>query len=1306
MRNERTVDLNVRGKDEFSGTLGKLEKAQQRIIEQNRKIAQSPPGDLRKFYQDTQREIDATQAKIGGLAQEFRKLAAAEGDNRQSIAALVLEKAKLQVKAGELRASLEGVRQAHHQLRTAQQGGFSAFNATATAMEKEAAAARNLAAARAAANERLRGLINERLSNPARSGFGNFARETETRVIAEANARAIEAEAAAQRKAAAEAQRKIEIQQRLNQVSRSGFAEWSRYADTISRLAAQEERSAAIAQRKAAIRARLNSQAVSGYRAWSQSARGMRDEAAAAASAAAQLNKVEQASRKAATAQGALAQQAGNANAAMRGRRRGDSGGRKGEAQDVELYGLKPYQMVNLGYQVNDVISGFAMGQAPLQILAQQAGQFAQIWPNVMVGLVRSLPQIAAVTAALAPFAAAANKLRKEAESLKYFSAQLNLLADGSRYSATALTKLTGDLERAGVKLDSARKAVVALVKEGFSEAQIRDISEMARQLSKVTGEDFESEVRRLGEAFSGSAFTVRELDRELQFLTAAQLEHIYGLERAGKRTQALQYAQDALKNSLDSSRQQLTPWQQALKNLGDAWRNLVDIIANSKLFQDFLRDLRQLAEDFERITRGINTASQWMRAATGNITPQERYQINLQRRSALESQLPSNVRDDNFLPTFETAALYEEWVKINREIYEYERGQRQAAAATAATGAAAQVVKQLSEEERKNREDLQYLLDDMLIKMREEAAQASMTARQQFIQNKLLDARNEAMEKGLKLSREQVEAIRAQAGALYDAQNSVVATGNYGSIVDRIVGVESGGDAGAKNPLSTATGLGQFIESTWLEMFKKYFPDRAASMSKEAILALRKDSALSRKMIELYAQENAKILQQAGVAVNDAAVYLAHFLGPKGAIATLRAAPGTTTDQFLGQDQINANASILRGKTAGEVVAWAEQKMQLTDAEVEASQRLITLDEERAKKQADYIKDYQKRVADQQFELEMARKTAREAAIQKALRDEELKAQEAGVELTKEQRDLTARLAAEQFDRANAELRVNELLERRTQLAQSLQIAQQAGDSGKVQEIVEKIRGTEEELRAAIDAAIAFYQVLGGPAADAAIQKLQNLKDTVGDTLKDLETRFLPTAEELNERLADVGGDAFSAFAEAIARGENAVQSFFAALRQGIGEFLIEIGKAIVKQALFNAISGGASGGGVGGAVAGWVGGLFGARHVGGMVGSASPTRMVDPSVFANAQRYHTGGLVGRERPIIALEDEEVLTRDDPRHVLNGGKRGGDPRLKVVNVLDGAEVLQHALASEIGERTFLNWMSRNSTAINAALSS
>lgn len=147
------------------------------------------------------------------------------------------------------------------------------------------------------------------------------------------------------------------------------------------------------------------------------------------------------------------------------------------------------------------------------------------------------------------------------------------------------------------------------------------------------------------------------------------------------------------------------------------------------------------------------------------------------------------------------------------------------------------------------------------------------------------------------------------------------------GSVVDRIIGVESAGKADAKNPNSTATGAGQFIASTWTNMIRKYRPDLVAGKSASDILSMRNDPELSREMTARYAQENAQFLRNQGIQITDANVYLAHFLGPRGASQILKAEPGASVAAIVGEGVVNANG-FLRGMSVADIRAWSIKKM------------------------------------------------------------------------------------------------------------------------------------------------------------------------------------------------------------------------------------------------------------------------------------------------------------------------------------------------------------------------------------------
>lgn len=146
-------------------------------------------------------------------------------------------------------------------------------------------------------------------------------------------------------------------------------------------------------------------------------------------------------------------------------------------------------------------------------------------------------------------------------------------------------------------------------------------------------------------------------------------------------------------------------------------------------------------------------------------------------------------------------------------------------------------------------------------------------------------------------------------------------------ALIGLIIHVESGGNARAKNPLSTASGLGQFIESTWLRMIRSYHPELTVSLSRRELLDLRFDPDMSRDMVRRLAQENEAYLRARGHSISAGRLYLAHFLGPAGADTALRADPSRSVLEVMGPAVVGANP-FLRGYSIADLRGWADRKM------------------------------------------------------------------------------------------------------------------------------------------------------------------------------------------------------------------------------------------------------------------------------------------------------------------------------------------------------------------------------------------
>ncbi|WP_374466658.1 transglycosylase SLT domain-containing protein [Ferrovibrio sp.] len=167
--------------------------------------------------------------------------------------------------------------------------------------------------------------------------------------------------------------------------------------------------------------------------------------------------------------------------------------------------------------------------------------------------------------------------------------------------------------------------------------------------------------------------------------------------------------------------------------------------------------------------------------------------------------------------------------------------------------------------------------------------------------------------------------------------------------------GQESGFRADAQAKTSSARGLFQFIESTWLELVRdhgaKYgLTEQAGQIStgsdgrprvadadtRKSILALRDDPRVAAAMAAEYARSNQQILsREFGVDTQKVDLYLGHFLGANGAtkfLAGLKDNPAQTAASLL-PEAAAANQGVFytaegKARSLGEIYAFFKTKL------------------------------------------------------------------------------------------------------------------------------------------------------------------------------------------------------------------------------------------------------------------------------------------------------------------------------------------------------------------------------------------
>lgn len=266
------------------------------------------------------------------------------------------------------------------------------------------------------------------------------------------------------------------------------------------------------------------------------------------------------------------------------------------------IFGLKPYELQNLGFQINDVFTQLASGTSITQTLAQQGGQILQIFPGVFGKMVSYIPRLTVLGGVIGFVALGFSRLSDNTAALRAFNTQLAASADGARYNATALVAAQREISNFGVSFEDAGKAVAKFVSSGLPQDKIVAFGKAAKDASKVLGGEFTDNAGQITQAFTHGYAAIAEYDDKLNFLTASERERIRALFDSGKAEEARREAfSDFAKTMDDAADKSNGPWATAWAKLGRAVDSVLESMSKTKLvkaFSDSLDGLAQIASD------------------------------------------------------------------------------------------------------------------------------------------------------------------------------------------------------------------------------------------------------------------------------------------------------------------------------------------------------------------------------------------------------------------------------------------------------------------------------------------------------------------------------------------------------------------------------------------------------------------------------------------------------------------------------------------------------------------------------------
>lgn len=133
---------------------------------------------------------------------------------------------------------------------------------------------------------------------------------------------------------------------------------------------------------------------------------------------------------------------------------------------------------------------------------------------------------------------------------------------------------------------------------------------------------------------------------------------------------------------------------------------------------------------------------------------------------------------------------------------------------------------------------------------------------------------------------------------------------------------IESNDRPYVKASTSSASGLFQFIRSTWIGEGGQWGTNPALAFG-----GLRPSPEEQLMRVKSMAAKDAAYLRGEGVPINKASLYAAHFLGRVTAARIIDADIEERADLIAGAAATKANPSILKGKTVGEFLSWLHGK-------------------------------------------------------------------------------------------------------------------------------------------------------------------------------------------------------------------------------------------------------------------------------------------------------------------------------------------------------------------------------------------
>lgn len=342
-------------------------------------------------------------------------------------------------------------------------------------------------------------------------------------------------------------------------------------------------------------------------------------------------------------------------------------------------------EMANLGYQVNDVVTGLMLGQPLFMIAAQQGGQVYQIFSRSKASVgefagsyLSSLTSM--VTPTRAVFGGIAAVVTTAAIALnsyldKQHQVSMSLLGSGRGSGANA-AGINGIANAAatpnGLSVSEAREFASTLVQTGkIANDNLLPIVQIGKDITRIYGIDATEAAKMLADAFADPEKGATELNNRLGFLDAGMKRNIDNLVAQNKLFDAQKALLAGVKSGLTGVSEAVstssTVWTVLGNAVSNAWDATGAFIAKQIGLTDSLEEkIARARQNLDELRRGGSNTQNAMSAATGfgdilgiartpriraRLQPRKRHSIGSSRSSRSWLRLRMSPRGPAVLP-------------------------------------------------------------------------------------------------------------------------------------------------------------------------------------------------------------------------------------------------------------------------------------------------------------------------------------------------------------------------------------------------------------------------------------------------------------------------------------------------------------------------------------------------------------------------------------------------------------------------------------------------------------------------------